>query len=106
MPPPAQRRGRFFAYSGHFLLLDLVVDDVSPGQLGLDLAGGYAQLRHQHQGVVGQIRKLVNSLALVPGVGGDDDLGALLADLLEYLVQPLFKEIAGVAALGLGGLAV
>ena len=68
-------------------------------QLPGDVLHGNAHLDHQHHDVVGQIRDLVDGLLLVLLATADDDLGALLAHLLEDLVQALVEEVGGVAAL-------
>ena len=81
-------------------------DDVAAGQLRADVLHGDALLRHEHQSVVAEIRDLVDGLCPVLGLGGDDDLGALLAHLFQDLVQALLEEVGGIAALGEGGLAV
>ena len=71
-----------------------------PASSASHLVRRYAELGHEHQRVIGEVRELVDRLALVPRVGGDYDLGALLADLLEYLVEALLEEVARVAPLG------
>ena len=92
--------------SGHFFLLHLVIYDVPARELCAHLVRSNPQLGHEDERVVGQIGELVDRLAPVARVGRDNDLGALLPDLLEYLVEALFEEIARVAALRLRGPAV
>ena len=48
----------------------------------MDILQCNALLDHQHHRVVAQIGDLVDGLGLILGFGGDDDLGAFLADLL------------------------
>ena len=79
-----------------------MVDHMAGGQLRLNVLGRDALLGHQHHHVIGQIRDLIDRLAPILGLGGDDDLGALLAHLFEDLVEPLVEQIAGVGALGPG----
>ena len=87
------------ATSGHLLLLDLLVNDMAGGQLLADVLQGDAQLQHQHHDMVGQVADLVDGLGLVLGLAGDDDLGGLLAHLLQNLVQALLEEVRGVGPL-------
>ena len=60
----------------HLLLLDLMVYDVSGGQLAVDILHRNAHLGHEHHDVVGQIRDFVDSLLFIVALGTDDDLGA------------------------------
>ena len=85
---------------GHLFLLDLVVNDVPAGQLLPDLLQGDARLDHQHHHMVGQVGDLIHRLPVILGLGGDDDLSTLLPHLFQDLVQPLFKQVGGIRALG------
>ena len=58
------------------LLLDLMVYDVSGGQLAVDILHRNAHLSHQNHDVIGQIRDFVDSLLFIVALGTDDDLGA------------------------------
>lgn len=51
--------------------------------------------------MIGKVGKLVDGFLFVAGFGGDDDLGALLANLFEDFINTLFEKIGGVGALGL-----
>ena len=75
-----------------------MVNDVTGSQLAVDVLHRNAHLDHEHHDVVGQISDLVNGFFFVVVLGGDDDLGALLAHLFQDLVQALLEEIGGVAA--------
>ena len=48
--------------------------------------------------MVGKIGNLIDGLRLVLSLARDDDLGALLAHLLENLVQTLLEKVGGVRA--------
>ena len=76
-----------------------MVNDVAGGELPVYVLHADPGLDHQHHHMVGEVCDLVARLFLVLSLGGDDDLGALLADLLEDLVEALPEEIAGVGAL-------
>ena len=60
---------------------------------------GDPRLHHQHQNMVRQIRQLIDRLLVIPVLGRDDNLGALLAHLFQNLVQALFKQVGGIGAL-------
>ena len=86
-------------FSGHFFLLDLVVDDMAGCQFLMDVLQGDALLDHQHHHMVGKIRDLVDGLRPVMVLGGDDHLGALLAHLFQDLVDALLEQVGGVRTL-------
>jgi len=50
--------------------------------------------------MVEKVGYLINSLLLIPVLGGDNSLGTLLAHLFQYLIQSLIEKIAGIGALG------
>ena len=56
-------------------------------------------MHHQHEGVVAEVRQLVDRLLPRPLHGSDDDLRRLLAALLQNLLQPFLEQVGGVAAL-------
>ena len=64
----------------------------------MDILQRNAGLKHQHHHMVGKVCDFVNGFLFVLSLGGDDDLGALLANLFQNLIQTLFKEVGGVRA--------
>ena len=77
-----------------------MVDDVARGELLRDVVERDAGLDHQDHDVIGEVGDLVDGLLFVLGLGGDDDLGALLTHLFEDLVEALVEQIAGIGPLG------
>ena len=88
----------------HFFLLYLVVDHVARGKLAVDILKADALLDHQDHHVIDKVRDLVDRFGAILCLSGNDDLGALLADLFEDLVKTLFKQIRGIGALFFVGL--
>ena len=68
------------------------------GHLALHVIQADARLDHQHHDVIHQVADLVDRVRAVAILRGDDDLRRLLADLLEDLVQALFKQIRRIGA--------
>ena len=64
-----------------------------------DILHRHAALVHHDHHMIEYVVDLTDELGLVAVLGGDDGLRALLAYLLENLVDALFEQIAGVRAL-------
>ena len=84
---------------GHFFLLDLVVDDVTGGELAMDILKRDAHLNHQDHYVVGKIGNFVNGFLFVICFTRNNDLSTFLTNLFEDLIYSLFKKVSGVRAL-------
>ena len=56
----------------------------------------HAAFVHHHHHVIEHVVDLADQLGLIPVFGGNDGFCALLSNLLEDLVQPALKQIAGV----------
>ena len=88
----------------HFFLLYLMVDNVTRGKLALDIVNGNSHLNHKNKHVVTEIADLIHGFGFIVCLTRDNYLGTLLANLLEDLIDSLFKEIRGIRALLLLGL--
>ena len=73
-----------------------MVDDVAGRQFFQDVRHGDAHMDHEDHDVIHEVRDLIDGLFLVIPLGGDDDFGVLLTDLLQDLVDALLEEIGGV----------
>ena len=68
-----------------------------------DLFPTYASFGHEDHHMIQQITDLIFYFIGIGILGGDNDLGRLLAKLLKYLIKSLVKEIIGIRALfGIG----
>src|SRR5690606_40277722 len=60
----------------------------------------HAPLGQQHRQMIQQVGRLLKERMLGVVLGGDNDLGALLADLFQDLVQAFPEKVCGVRLLG------
>ena len=58
----------------------------------MDVVHRDAHFNHEDHGVIGKVGKLVDRFLFVAGLGGNDYLGTLLANLFENFVNTLFKK--------------
>ena len=72
--------------SGHFFLLNLVVDYVAGSKLTVNILNRYAHLNHKHHCVIQKIGKLIFYFFRVGILGGNDNFCCLLSHFLENLV--------------------
>ncbi len=79
--------------SGHLLLLDLVIYDMPRRELGYYILYRYLVLDHQNHEMIYKVADFVYCLPPVLLGRGNDNLRRLLPDLLENLVDSLFKEV-------------
>ena len=68
-------------FLGHFFLLHLFVYYVTGSKFFVNILEGDAHLDHENEGVVGKVCDLVDRFLFIVCLGGDDHLGAFLADL-------------------------
>ena len=58
------------------------------GKLRQDIVAGNAGFDHQDEHMIDKIGDLIDGVALVLRLSGDDDLGRFFADLFQDLVKP------------------
>ena len=68
------------------------------GQLLHDVLPGDLLLGHDDHQMIEIVGDLVDDLVGIGILGRDDDLGILLSQLLEHLVQALVEEVVGIGA--------
>ena len=71
-----------------------MVNYMTGGKLGEDILGCDSHFDHHNHYVVSKVCNLVNSFLLVVCFSSDDDLGRLLAYLLEDFVDTFFEKVA------------
>ena len=83
-----------FIVTCHFFLLDLMVNDMTGGELLLDILNGYSHIHHKHHCVVHKVGNFIYGFSLIISLTCYDYLGALLTDFLENLVSTLAEKDA------------
>ena len=73
-----------------------MVDNMAACKLVTYIIKRYAHLTHHYHYVICKVCNLIYSLCLIVSLTCDNNLGAFLANLFEYLIQSLFKKIGGV----------
>ena len=84
-----------YATLPHILLLHLMIHHMPLRQLFRHILYADARVCHQNHGMVTQVCQLVDRFVLVFLRCRDDNLGTLLADLFQNLVQTFVEQVGG-----------